>query len=419
MYQINACFRAARSKKNPEKAGVVFYRIGSGQPEADGRRFERVVNSDIHASDDRVLVAEKPKILGQLRLLYCVVEHLEDSGKEYTIENVVDDFRKALTGHSSMSKVIAKSKTDFPLRRDIISVGRKYRDDFQYIIPAHLRQDNRDDITVSLDTDPAKDFLAYLSSLSQKMKAESRIAYNKNIRALISSLQRFCGENIPFEKLNGNFISEYAEWLKTEDIVDATQAFYLRNLRSILGKVHEDGLIPPYQDWFNNINTNANYARTTDKKVLDADLLKKMACLNLSNYNRFALYRDMFMFGFYCGGMELIDIANLTWNNVKDGYLLFNRRKIGLEKKIFLGEKSLALINKYRTAGSRYLFPLLDDNGNILFSTVQNYVLTGMRAIGNLIGFPKLSFSMNITTYDHMVSNTNVAELLLKQSSPA
>lgn len=84
-----------------------------------------------------------------------------------------------------------------------------------------------------------------------------------------------------------------------------------------------------------------------------------------------------------------------------------------------MGEKALALINKYRTAGSRYLFPLLDNNGNIQFSTVQNYVLSGMRAIGNLIGFPKLSFSMNITTYDHMVSNTNVAELLLKQSSPA
>lgn len=123
MYLINACFRAARSKKNPEKAGVVFYRICSVRPGADGRRSERMVNSDIHASDDTVLDAEKPKILWQLRLLYCVVEHLEDSGKEYAIENVVDDFRKALTGHRSMSKVITKSKTDFPLRRDIISVG--------------------------------------------------------------------------------------------------------------------------------------------------------------------------------------------------------------------------------------------------------------------------------------------------------
>lgn len=420
MYLINACFRAARSKKNPEKTGVVFYRICSVRSEADGRRFERMVNSDIHASDDTVLDAEKPKILWQLRLLYCVVEHLEDSGKEYTIENVVDDFRKALTWHRSMSKVIAKSKTDFPLRRDIISVGRKFRDDFQYMAPAHLRLDNKDDITVSLDTDPAKDFFAYLSSLSQKMKAESRIAYNKNIRALISSLQRFSGENIPFEKLNENFVSEYAEWLKTADIVDATQAFYLRNLRSVLGKAHEDGLVPPYQDWFDNINTRAKpYVRTTDKKVLDTDLLKKMEDLNLSNYNRIALYRDMFMFGFYCGGMELVDIANLTWDNVKDGYLLFNRRKVGLEKKIFLGEKSLDLINRYRIADSSHLFPLLDDKGNILFHTVQNYVLSGMRVIGKLIGFPKLSFSMNITTYDHMVSNTNVAELLLKQSSPA
>lgn len=420
MFLINACFRAARSKKNPEKAGVVFYRICSARPGSDGQRFERVVNSDIHASDDTVLDAEKPKILGQLRLLYCVVERLADSGKEFTIDDVADDFRKALTGHRSMSKVIAKSKTDFPLRRDIISVGRKYRDDFQYVTPAHLRQDSKDDITASLDTDSAKDFLAYLSSLSQKMQAESRIAYNKNIRALISSLQKFSGENIPFEKLNENFVSEYAQWLKTADIVDATQAFYLRNLRSVLGKAHEEGLIQPYQNWFEDINTKAKpYVRTTDKKVLDSELLRKMECLNLSNYNRIALYRDMFMFGFYCGGMELVDIANLTWDNVKDGYLLFNRRKVGLEKKIFLGEKALGLINKYRIVGSSHLFPLLDDKGNILFHTVQNYVLSGMRTIGKLIGFPKLSFSMNITSYNHMVSTTNVAELLLKQSSSA
>lgn len=187
-----------------------------------------------------------------------------------------------------------------------------------------------------------------------------------------------------------------------------------------IGKSLENVLIPPYQNWFEDINTKAKpYVRTTDKKVLDADLLRKMERLNLSNYKRIALYRDMFMFGFYCGGMELVDIANLTWDNVKDAYLLFNRRKIGLEKKIFLGNKSLALINKYRIAGSSHLFPLLDDKGNILFHTVQNYVLSGMWAIGKLIGFPKLSFSMNISSYNYMVSTTNIAELLLKHSSPA
>lgn len=122
MFSITAQFRPSRSKRDTGKEGVVFYRI-IGQAEENGRRLECNVNSGIYATDSSVLETERATILSQLRLLYCVIERREDSKEPFNIDDVVDDFRKALSRDASMGEVIAKSQINIPFRNDIVSVG--------------------------------------------------------------------------------------------------------------------------------------------------------------------------------------------------------------------------------------------------------------------------------------------------------
>ena len=128
MFSITAQFRPSRSKRDTEKEGVVFYRI-IGQAEEDGRRLDRNVNSGIRATDSSVLETERATILSQLRLLYCVIERREDSKEPFNIDDVVDDFRKALSGDASIKEVIAKSQINIPFRNDVVSVGREFKGD--------------------------------------------------------------------------------------------------------------------------------------------------------------------------------------------------------------------------------------------------------------------------------------------------
>lgn len=403
MFLITAQFRPSRSKRDTEKEGVVFYRI-IGQAAENGRRPERNVNSDIRATDSSVLETERATILLQLRLLYCIIERREESKEPFNIDDIADDFRKALSENaSSMREVIDKSQVDFPLRNDIVSVGREFKGDFKFVFPKQT------DISI-------ENIFGYIFNLSQSLKNEGRISQSRNIISLLANLKLFAeGKSILFHEINKEFINRYADWLKHLNISDSTESFYLRNFRSVLNKAHDDGLIGSTSGWFQDVNTRIGHSTKTPDGKLSRDMMLKIENLDLSDNNNYALVRDMFMFGFYCGGMELIDIANLEYSNVKNGVLIYRRRLKGHERKVILGEQAIKIIERYKGMSNKYLFPLLSKSEYALFASVRNYACQSLKAIGRAVNYPKLCFNMNITAYHYILSEVNIPELLLKR----
>lgn len=402
MFSITAQFRPSRSKRETDKGGVVFYRI-MGLSEENGRRTERNVTSDIRATDSKILETERATILSELRLFYCVIERRENSKEYYNIDDAVDDFRKALSGDASMREAIAKSQTDFPLRNDIIAVGREFKGDFKFVFPKQT------DIS-------AGNLYGYIFNLSQSLKNEKRPSQAKNFASLLANLKLFAeGKDIFFYEINKEFINRYADWLKRLNISDSTESFYLRNFRTVLNKAHDDGLIGPTVGWFQDVNTSIGPSNKISDGKLNRNLMLKIEGLDLSENKNDALVRDMFMFGFYCGGMELIDLANLEYSNVKDGVLTYHRRLKGLEKKVVLGEQAMKIIERYKGGSNKYLFPLLSKSEYALFASVRSYVFQSLKNIGRAVNYPRLSFNMNITAYNFLLSKVNIPELLLKR----
>lgn len=400
MFLISVGFRPTRSKGNREKPGVVFYRVtryGSGE-----KKTERTVNSDVHGSDEGIIQVEREKILSQIRLLYCIIERREDSKEPYTIDDVLNDFRKALVGDESMAEVIAKSKTEFPIRRDIVSICLEFRGAFTFVFSG--RKDNGESL------------FDYIFNLKQNLKTERRHSRANSFASLQSSLSDFvASDDVKFEDIDARFIHGYSDWLKQKGITASTQAFYLRTLRSVLNKAQSDGLIDVTPDCFEGVDTRVYKSSDSNNKTLSREMLLKIEKLDLTTNQPLALARDMFMFGFYCGGMELVDIANLTVENVKNDRLVFRRRSKGLEKTVLLGKQAMDIIKKYHRSGQHYLFPLLDESGSIMFYVVSNSMRQDLLAVGKLVGFQSLTFSMNISSYKSLISSVNISELLLGQ----
>lgn len=400
MFLISVCFRPSRSRENDNKPGIVFFRVARyGQNEP---RIERSVNSDIKGADDGVLQAEREKIISQIRLLYCIIERREERGTPFTIDDVVNDFRDALFSSESMTDVIAKSRTDFPIRRDMVSIGREFRDCFKYLFSVRKN-------------DKCAGLFDYIFSLAQLLKNERRSSQAKSFISLISSLKSFTeADEIIFSNITAEFVQEYYEWLKRKGIANSSQSFYLRTLRTVLNKAHEDELVDVSPDWFEKVDTRIYKSTENEGKSLDRDVLLKIENLDLTANDSLALARDMFMFGFYCEGMELIDISNLTIDNIKEGHLVYRRRQKGQEKSVVLGNQAKKIISRYIRNGQKYLFPLLEGSEAITFGAVSNYVRRYLTEIGNIVGYPKLTFSMNISTYKSFASGVSISEILLK-----
>ena len=403
MFLINVHFRPARSKTNSSKPGVVFYKIIGKPSFGDGPKLERNVNSDISGVDGSVLQTERDRITTQIRLLYCIIENRERKGIVFTADDVTEDFRQALIGADSMADIIAKSKTEFPFKRDLVNVNRWFKGDFNMVY-AQREIDNKDS------------FAEYVSNLSRKLKNEKRDSQSRNFLSLLSNLLTFANDrDVYFSKIDSDFIHGYAEWLKQTGITGSTQSFYLRTFQTILNKAQKDGLIDISSDWFADVNTKIYHSNSSADKEFSRELLLEIRDIDLSADEQLAQARDLFMFGYYCGGMELVDIVNLTADNISGNVLKYRRRLKGKEVTVVLGEQALAILNRYKSDNCRHLFPMLDKSGGTTFTFVRHNVGCGLKAVGKLVGHPNLTFSMNISAYKSLVAGLNISEMILLQ----
>lgn len=402
MFTISAYYRASRASVLKPKPGVVSIRIVENSP-ATGRRIAaRDVNLPVRGDSADVMQQEKPLITRYLRLLYNIVEMRHDSGAEMLIDDIASDFRKALANDSSMADAILKSQTATPLRNGIVSIGREFRSEFTF-----------EDSLENIDTD----LLQYIRKLSATLKREHRTSRARAFASTMSSLAEFCrGNDLMFANVNAAFVRDYSSWLAASGIAASTQSFYLRTLRSILNRASSEGLIEIDSDWFKSVNTAIDRSRkSTLSKALDRSTLLKIERVNLCGDKFLEMVRDMFMFGFYCSGMELVDIANLTEANLRNGCIVYQRRLKGVVKRIPLSLRAMQILSRYEKSVGDHLFPLLDNAGAVQFGSVRNSVSLAMKAIGAIIGYPALSFSMNIGTWRVLTSEINISDALLTQ----
>ena len=77
------------------------------------------------------------------------------------------------------------------------------------------------------------------------------------------------------------------------------------------------------------------------------------------------LAQQIFLFSFYCRGINFTDIAFLTWENIQGNRLTYRRRKTKELFNIELLEPAKEIINYYKTnyfQGEKgYIFPLLNN----------------------------------------------------------
>ena len=109
---------------------------------------------------------------------------------------------------------------------------------------------------------------------------------------------------------------------------------------------------------------------------------------------------DLFAFTYYMGGINFVDIANLTQKNIIDNRLVYKRSKTGKLIKLPLVPQAVELIKKYHSKNNPYLFPIFSnrhtteqEKANRLHKVITK-VNKRLKQIGEELGIP-----IPITTY--------------------
>lgn len=225
--------------------------------------------------------------------------------------------------------------------------------------------------------------LAYCEELSQAMKAGGQVGNSIVYHDLRNQLAKFIAEAYPdaggdvaFDKVTVSFCHEWENVLRATGAEDTTLSNRFRTLRAVLNKAIANGVMKPEHYPFARTIAEKHkfqvgkFNTSTAKRAITRDELRRVEALEPST-DQYRLAKDIFLFSFYCGGINFVDLAQLRWRDLSGtdeaGYpqrVHYVRQKTGGKFSLRLLAPAAAILVSYRPftfAGpDSYLFPVLD-----------------------------------------------------------
>ena len=130
------------------------------------------------------------------------------------------------------------------------------------------------------------------------------------------------------------------------------KAVHLRNLRTLCNFALNDELTTFYPFRKFRIETEE-----TSKKALTIEQVRAYATADIT-YRNDAMHRDIFMLMIYFRGINVSDLAGLTWKDLKDGHLQYRRNKTGKLYDIKVEPEAMEIIERWR--GEERLLSVFD-----------------------------------------------------------
>lgn len=211
-----------------------------------------------------------------------------------------------------------------------------------------LRKNNKDKTAaVSLKN--------FMSQIIIDLEKNKRYRTAQNYRSTLRSIERFTrGINLEMSSIDETFTTSYEKYLKDNHITLNTVSFYMRILRAVYNKAAKMKIVENSRP-FNAVYTGICKTR---KRAVNTDVIRHLQCLEgLSHAEVFA--RDMFLFSFYTRGMSFVDMAYLEKTNLKKGYLVYKRRKTGVEIRIKWEKCMDDIVKKYSCETDRFMLPII------------------------------------------------------------
>lgn len=193
--------------------------------------------------------------------------------------------------------------------------------------------------------------------------------------------------DVTLDRVNVNFCREWEATLRATGIREITLSLRFRTLRAVLNQAIAAGLMKADSYPFartvaeRHKFTVGKFDVTTAKRAISREELRRLEALELTK-ERQQLAKDIFLFGYYCGGINFVDIGQLRWRDFstdENGQLArlnYVRQKTGGKFSLKLLAPAAAIIARYRpftySGPDSYVFPILNTAKHVSPTQVKN-----------------------------------------------
>lgn len=180
-------------------------------------------------------------------------------------------------------------------------------------------------------------FLEYIEQLDR----EGRNGYSKSVRQVYNSLVKYNGHlELFFVDIDGCWLKRYEQSLRRKGLAENTIGIRLRTLRAVYNYAIEKGVASADKYPFKQYKVSRLQQETVKRALRKDDFERIINYVGKDKYQQFAI--DIFAFTYYIGGINFVDIANLTVKNIQDGQLVYRRQKTFGRALLVAGSEGMA-----------------------------------------------------------------------------
>ncbi len=337
-----------RPSSLPDRAGIIYYQIiherTPRQLITDYEIFPSEWNDEsdnlicIHKSDRSPIIKSiRERIRWDIERLNKIIRRLDNDGITYSTDRIIDEFNR----NSSENSL------------------------FNFMLSAIARLEHNG------KTRTAETYKATLRSF-------------KNFRE---------GQDLRLDVLNTNIMEEYQAWLQQRGASPNTISFYIRILRAVYNRALEEEIIENRRP-FRRVYTGVE---KTVKRALPLSAIKKIKTLDLTLKPDLQFARDMFILSFMLRGMSFIDMALLKKSDLRDGHIIYRRRKTGQQLIIQWTKDMQQILDRYPENQSEYLLPIIKKSNSktrYVYKNMGEKINLRLKKIAEIVGI-----SLPLTMY--------------------
>lgn len=210
---------------------------------------------------------------------------------------------------------------------------------------------------------------AFMDAAIESLRRNGRVRTAETYRTALNSIRKFReGRDIMLDCLDDETVADYAAWLKGRGLVANSISFYMRILRAAYNRAADAGGFENRHP-FRHVYTGV--AKTV-KRALPLRAVRRIKTLDLSPTPHLEYARDMFLMSFYLRGMSFIDMAFLRKSDCRDGHIIYRRRKTGQQLTIAWTAEMQHILDKYPANDTDYLLPIIRHSSHNERSVYRN-----------------------------------------------
>lgn len=256
-------------------------------------------------------------------------------------------------------------------------------------------------------------FFEYAYNRCDRIKGMVSVATYKNYKQYVTKFEKFVGhQDVYFDDITVTMLKDYINHMKNKLKNGATTIHYSLLILSVMFRdAQREDIISESIYPFSKVKVKRDKGK---RLFLNKEQIEKLRTLKIEYTGKDKVFRDMFIFAVYAGGLRFSDVVSLKWQdyNEKEQRITKNIRKTKRAHNFKIGQIAIDILSEYKTEISQpsdFVFPIIENVA--LFDSSEEYqaqvinsknILCGqkLRRIGKDMELPfSLSFHLSRHTF--------------------